>query len=163
MIPLDGQQRLTVLFLLHFYGSLSQEKETGTPIEIEPLLNFRYETRTSANDFCRDLLTIIRPELIKDYDDSGIASAIRNSPRFSPAYEADPTIKSMLNVLDAIEERFNGIDALWDKLCKGDYPAFYHLTIDRMGLTDDLYIKMNSRGKKLTEFELFKSDRKSVV
>ena len=24
MIPLDGQQRLTVLFLLHFYGSLSQ-------------------------------------------------------------------------------------------------------------------------------------------
>ncbi len=163
MIPLDGQQRLTVLFLLHFYGSLSQEKETGTPIEIEPLLNFRYETRTSANDFCRDLLTIIRPELIKDYDDSGIASAIRNSPRFSPAYEADPTIKSMLNVLDAIEERFNGIDALWDKLCKGDYPAFYHLTIDRMGLTDDLYIKMNSRGKKLTEFELFKSELNAAI
>lgn len=163
MIPLDGQQRLTVLFLLHFYGSVTQEKKTGTAIDIEPLLNFRYETRTSANDFCRDLLTIIRPELIKDYDDSGIASAIRNSPRFSPAYEADPTIKSMLNVLDAIEERFNGIDALWDKLCNGDYPAFYHLTIDRMGLTDDLYIKMNSRGKKLTEFELFKSELNAAI
>ncbi|MDE6158150.1 MAG: DUF262 domain-containing protein [Muribaculaceae bacterium] len=69
----------------------------------------------------------------------------------------------MLNVLDAIEERFNGIDMLWDKLITGDYPAFYHLTIDRMGLTDDLYIKMNSRGKKLTEFELFKSELNAAI
>ena len=55
MIPLDGQQRLTVLFLLHLWFSFSRKRDR-TPIEIEPLLNFRYETRTSANDFCRTCL-----------------------------------------------------------------------------------------------------------
>ena len=30
--------------------------------------------------------------------------------------------------------------------------------MENFGLTDDLFIKMNARGKKLTEFEVFKSD-----
>ena len=32
-----------------------------------------------------------------------------------------------------------------------------------MGLTDDLYIKMNSRGKPLTKFEHFKADFEKTV
>ena len=34
---------------------------------------------------------------------------------------------------------------------------FYSLDLEKFGLTDDLYIKMNSRGKSLTRYEIFKS------
>jgi hypothetical protein len=36
--------------------------------------------------------------------------------------------------------------------------VFYHLPLKDFGLSDDLYIKMNARGKQLTDFENFKAD-----
>lgn len=36
--------------------------------------------------------------------------------------------------------------------------VFYYLPLRDFGLTDDLYIKMNARGKQLTPFESFKAD-----
>ena len=69
LIPLDGQQRLTTLFLLHFYASLLGDEDEN-PIEqndVEILTKFRYETRQSATEFCTNLIRNIRPNLIKDY------------------------------------------------------------------------------------------------
>ena len=40
----------------------------------------------------------------------------------------------------------------------GDAITFYFLPLDKMGITDELYIKMNSRGKPLTRFEHFKAE-----
>ena len=40
----------------------------------------------------------------------------------------------------------------------GGYIKFYTLSLEDFGLTDDLFIKMNARGKKLTPFEIFKSN-----
>ena len=40
---------------------------------------------------------------------------------------------------------------------------FYKLSLDNFGLTDDLFIKMNARGKKLTTFEIFKSDMIAAI
>ena len=48
LIPLDGQQRLTTLFLLHWFlslGTLSDENN-------KTLSKFTYETRPSSEDFC---------------------------------------------------------------------------------------------------------------
>ena len=36
-------------------------------------------------------------------------------------------------------------------------PNFSYLTLEQFGLSDDLYIKMNARGKALTDFENFKA------
>ncbi len=63
----------------------------------------------------------------------------------------------MLVMLDAINERFKNIDNLWEKL-KNRAITFFFLPIKDMGLTDELYIKMNSRGKPLTRFEHFKAE-----
>ena len=52
MTPLDGQQRLTTLFLLHWYAA---KRENIAKDEYGFLSNFSYETRYSARDFC-DLL-----------------------------------------------------------------------------------------------------------
>ena len=71
----------------------------------------------------------------------------------------------MLNVLEQIEFKCReySIDNLWSKLTTRDNIQFYSLSLDKFGLTDDLYIKMNSRGKKLTEFEIFKSDLEKAI
>ena len=53
MTPLDGQQRLTTLFLLHWYAA---KKESIPKNEYNFLRNFSYETRYSARDFCSFLI-----------------------------------------------------------------------------------------------------------
>lgn len=53
MTPLDGQQRLTTLFLLHWYAARKQ----NIPVEdMEFLKRFSYETRYSARYFCLELI-----------------------------------------------------------------------------------------------------------
>lgn len=168
-IPLDGQQRLTTLFLLHYYASIVQPKiNVNTGISVDSLKKFRYETRQTATDFCDALICHIRCEIIDAYEPEGemkINALIRNSPKYLPSYDSDPTIISMLNVLDVIESKFRAcpIDNLWDKLTLRDNIQFYSLSLEKFGLTDDLYIKMNSRGKKLTDFEIFKSDLEKSI
>ena len=50
--PLDGQQRLTTLFLLHWYGSLFLDDDEGDEIR-ERLQKFSYQTRFSSEQFCK--------------------------------------------------------------------------------------------------------------
>lgn len=170
LIPLDGQQRLTTLFLLHFFASIVQPiiETKSERISVESLKKFRYETRQTATDFCDALISQIRDEIIGVYKPNGdkkIKNLIRNSPKYLPSYDSDPTIISMLNVLEVIESKFRAcpIENLWDKLTLRDNIQFYALSLEKFGLSDDLYIKMNSRGKKLTSFEIFKSDLEKAI
>ena len=65
----------------------------------------------------------------------------------------DPTVRGMLTMLDRnTKSRFADINDLWNKL---DKINFYFRDIEEMKLTDDIYIKMNSRGKPLTDFVTF--------
>ncbi len=54
MIPLDGQQRLTTLFLLHWYLAA---RCCVSGDECDFLGKFTYKTRYSARDFCAHLIT----------------------------------------------------------------------------------------------------------
>lgn len=62
---------------------------------------------------------------------------------------------SMLTMLDEIHAQFKETAVTWEDLSR---ITFYFLALEDMGLTDDLYIKMNSRGKPLTDFEHFKAE-----
>jgi len=53
-LPLDGQQRLTTLFLLHWYA-YAKEINTENTVK-ENLKKFSYETRLSSRRFCEALL-----------------------------------------------------------------------------------------------------------
>jgi len=173
LIPLDGQQRLTTLFLLHFYASLLGD-EKGNPIakeDVEILTKFRYETRQSATEFCTNLIRSIRPNLIKVYKpkNENIKNLIVDDALYLSTYDSDPTIMSMLNVLDKIEKKCAELGVLslnpclWNRLMERRNIEFYELSLDDFGLTDDLFIKMNARGKKLTTFEIFKSDMIAAI
>ena len=146
MTPLDGQQRLTTLFLLHWYAA---KKANIAHEESAFLSNFGYETRYSARSFCKDLIDFT-PSFTGRLSDE-----IIDQPWFPLNWRKDPTIDSMLVMLDAIDDKFKDVASdLWEKLKN---ITFFFLPIKDMGLTDELYIKMNSRGKPLTRFEHFKA------
>jgi len=142
-IPIDGQQRLTTLFLLHLYFAKKEKKDC------EYLKGFTYETRSSSREFCEKLV-VEDLDFTKDY----ISLEIKDSSWFMPFWENDPTVKSMLVMLDAIHDKFKNSN-FYDRL---ENIKFSFLELKEFGLTDDLYIKMNARGKPLSEFENFKAE-----
>ena len=148
MTPLDGQQRLTTLFLLHWYAAV---KENVAQQEYSFLKNFSYETSYSARTFCEELMHY------RYQGQSLLSEEIIDQAWFPLDWKKDPTISSMLVMLDAMDDRFKEVDNLWEKLKSGAI-SFYFLPIADLGLTDELYIKMNSRGKLLTQFEHFKAE-----
>lgn len=164
--PLDGQQRLTTLWLLHWYiafrsGNLNTVKNT--------LEKFTYETRTSSREFCKALCG-----LSEDIDKESIVEHIQEQTWFFSRWKQDPTIQSMLRMLsgttsevdDGIERIFKTCDRhefgeYWNQLISEECPiTFYEKRINsqEMPISDDIYIKMNARGKQLTNFENFKAD-----
>lgn len=149
MTPLDGQQRLTTLFLLHYYVA---KKEKIPQDEYSFLKNFSYETRYSARDFCAYLIDRYEPSF-----DRKISDEIIDQAWFPLDWCKDPTISAMLVMLNDIAEVFKDTTGIWQRLKEGAI-SFYFLPIKDMGLTDELYIKMNSRGKPLTRFEHFKAE-----
>jgi len=151
--PLDGQQRLTTLFLLHWYAA------TKDNIEVENyqylLTNFSYETRITSRDFCSAL---INNKIEINENTQKASDKIIDSNWFFLSWKKDPTIDSMLRTIDDIHKIFFSITSLWEKLTnKPSLISFYYVELENIGLTDDLYIKMNARGKLLTSFENFKA------
>lgn len=156
--PVDGQQRLTTLFLLHMYVG----KRAG--IDTKFLRKFSYETRTSSAQFC-ERLNKINPNNFK-----GIREFIENEWWYTGLWRIDPTIKSMLNMLADIDSHYcslfdlktmnedtlrNAFTEVWTRLTKN--VKFWQLDLSDLQTSDELYIKMNSRGKLLTDFEHFKA------
>jgi len=164
-IPLDGQQRLTTLFLLHWYlaAASGNSKIFRTDVVLNDHSRFGYETRTSSREFCDalvlndiDMLKLLKPDSGKN---NAFSKTIRDKGWYYLSWENDPTIKSMMTMLDAIHAKFNSRPDFYDKLTDKTNPVITLLSLDlrEFKLTDDLYIKMNSRGKPLTPFENFKA------
>jgi len=147
-IPLDGQQRLTTLYLLYFYFGKKEQQD------IEYLSKFTYETRSSSREFCQKLIS---SDI--DFANDNLSDQIKDSHWFLPYWDNDPTIKSMFIMLDSIHKKFK------------DYKYFNNLNnitfeffeLEKFGLDDDLYIKMNARGKPLTPFENFKANFEAIL
>jgi hypothetical protein len=150
--PLDGQQRLTTLFLLHWYIAARADRLSAPGA----WKRFSYATRASSRLFCERLVECRPPGDVERLSDWLVDEAW-----FLRTWMHDPTVQSMLVVLDAIHDRFRNVDcaAAWVRLVDDARPAiaFHLLPVEGMGLGEDLYIKMNSRGKPLTPFENFKA------
>lgn len=148
---LDGQQRATTLFLLYWY--LNKKEKTNSNQMPQFLKKFTYETRDSSIDFLKNITE----------DNNGISlekaspsEAIKCKKWFTDEFLCDPTVCSMLTMLDAIDEKYKGdkcqnIAGNLERLC------FYVLLLENFDMNDELYIKMNSRGLSLVPFENFKA------
>lgn len=166
LYPLDGQQRLTTLFLLHCYLAWHIPETADAP---QPWHAFSYATRPGARAFC-EFLT--KPESCPDDLNQDTVSAwLKDHARYLPTWKHDPTIQGMLVMLDALHARYRSSAQEkrcehWQRLTDPNFPAIrFHLlpisgTSEASGASENstLYVKMNSRGKPLTEFENFKAE-----
>ena len=181
LILLDGQQRITTLFLLHWYFAIANKQyETFRKLLLKNNVSrFTYNTRDSSTKFCNSLVNLKKNtesdgskgepqeqeyfEYINSLSEKKLLSSkIRNEKWFFNHWGNDPTIKNMLNMLDDIAKEFpiSDSEGLFDKLNASGADSsitFNILPLDEFKLTDELYIKMNSRGKPLTRFENLKS------
>ncbi len=155
---LDGQQRLTTLFLLHWYLALvegeMEDFRRRWLAHAQRRSRFSYATRPSATEFFDALAE--RPLAVPAVG-VRISEALRNERWFFDAWLRDPTVRSACGMLDAIERRFSATRGAYAALVSGRRISFHFLELSNFGLSDDLYIKMNARGKALTPFENLKA------
>jgi len=98
--PLDGQQRLTTLFLLHWYLAWNDEswESFQALFRANNHSRFSYSVRPSSNEFF-DALVAYRPEC-QPTDVASVSGLITNQPWYFRSWRLDPTIQSALHMLD---------------------------------------------------------------
>lgn len=157
-IPLDGQQRLTTLFLLHWY-TLKEAAEPGAREGFKPALlsRFHYETRSTTAEFLREMIAHRRELLDRRKALGGIRAAVEDQCWYPASWSDDSSVVGMLVMLDAIEERFK---AQCCRLVPEDLGriTFHLVTLNDQTDPDLLYRKINSRGRKLSAYENFKAE-----
>ena len=156
--PIDGQQRLTTLFLLHWYFALKEKISNEEKLKLS---QFVYDTRISSREFCQSLIKE-KIEVPLTTEDGVFIKAIKNKSWYRDKWDTDPTIKAMLVMIQDIHNKFYNINSssVFTQLVNENSISFELLDLGTKGfeLTDELYIKMNARGKQLTPFENFKAN-----
>lgn len=158
-IPIDGQQRLTTLWLLHWFLSVKE----GCLNEMKSILEkFIYETRPMAHSFCHHLMVEDFPKgeitTISDYledqcwfDDEWLNDgSVQGMIQMIKTFENKKALTNSSIKLDQLKEPLNNI-------------SFFFVPLEDFGLSNELYIRMNARGKILTNFENFKSEFYKII
>lgn len=151
-VPVDGQQRLTTLWLIARYAAEKAEPSDRKDL-LSLLSRFTYEDRINAKRFCKALTCEdSRWDFTQDPNPD-----ILCQDWFVDYWKEDETVASMIRMLSTIHEEWNKhqdsitaediLEAIASKIR-------FELKIDAFG--DDIYMKMNARGLQLTQWENFK-------
>lgn len=151
-VPVDGQQRLTTLWLIARYAVEKAEPSNRKDL-LRLLSRFTYEDRINAKRFCQALTCEdSRWDITQDPNPD-----ILCQDWFVDYWKEDETVASMIRMLSTIHEEWNKhqdsitaediLEAIASKIR-------FNLKIDAFG--DDIYMKMNARGLQLTQWENFK-------
>lgn len=168
--PYDGQQRLTTLYFLYLliYFKFKNYDEIQSFKK-----KLSYQTRISTNRFIESFLSWILDSKEKDniYNDfwnkdgKDLKGFIMSQDWFMMTeWNYDVSIINMLSIIVEISRRIKenlgdktGIVNFIDK-DKNNPFQFDFIYVDDISKSDDLYIKINARGKALSPFENLKSD-----
>lgn len=168
--PYDGQQRLTTLYFLYLLIYFKFNKYD----EIQSFKKkLSYQTRISTNRFIESFLSWILDSKEKDniYNDfwnkdgKDLKGFIMSQDWFMMTeWNYDVSIINMLSIIVEISGRIKknlgdktGIVNFIDKDENNPF-QFDFIYVDDISKSDDLYIKINARGKALSPFENLKSD-----
>lgn len=151
-ILIDGQQRLTTIFLLllgvhHKIGKgLPEYMFTRGELKVE------YKVRQSTTDFMESLVSFCA-------NNPGIAFKVRDQIWYHKEYDGDRSIQNIINNFVIIRK--------WLQDFNEELPQFVHYLEDEVTLSyfdieearqgEDLYIYMNSRGRQLEPNETLKA------
>ena len=152
--PVDGQQRLSTLAIM---GWLLNQKAGN--VYDETFKKLTYTARPSSEQFCNELFGMRLPT---DYE--SISKYITTEPGwFAQRWKSDPTVQAMLQMLDCLDAMLSEyaqerILEMARRFFTESPVTFELLDMHALNLNDDLYIKMNARGKLLTPFENWKAE-----
>jgi hypothetical protein len=146
---IDGQQRITTLFLLLFHFAVKEnrkinfidflryDKEAGQ-------LAFDYRVRSLTHNFLVDLLAKITS--------AADIAGIKEKSWFLSNYHDDPTISAMVSGLTLMESSFRNDNGKYYDFLKTQI-RFWHFRAEETFQGEELYITMNSRGQQLADNE----------
>lgn len=150
-VPIDGQQRMTTLWLLRLY--LTARANVQQPGTHRPMVQrLEYRTREYAREFCRAL---------SEHVDAIVTRQLKlvdftRQPWFIEAWRHDVTVQGCMATLRIIDEKIGSRSAS-ELLEQFDEKIRFSLQTLDDDINDDIYIKMNGRGIHLTEFENLKA------
>lgn len=155
-VPIDGQQRLTTLWLLHLYVYAYNHKLNDFTVGL------KFASREFANDFCEALTSHLEEVLETATCDLSLDKVIENQNWFIRSWRSNATVRNMLGTLKLLHFKIKteSNNSVWERLVERESPTitFAFLQMDESnGLDDDIYIKMNGRGRCLSMFENLKS------
>lgn len=156
---IDGQQRITTLFLLLLYraaieGRIEDFMTICRADENEIEMGFNYKVRSLTQQFLVQLIKHAKEEGDSAFD---FIDDLDNSPYwFLDDYKKDPTVMSMISALKSIKKTFGEpSNYYFDFLLTNIH--FWHFKTEATSQGEELYITMNSRGEQLSDNEMQKS------
>lgn len=170
---IDGQQRLTTLFILLLYLSIKENRKKDFlsiirfDEEIEEAA-FDYKVRNLTHYFLNDLLQYCFNHSISIEDIIPIRSQSKSRYLLSQTwfladYAEDCTIQGLLGALHTVATVFNSNDLYFDYVLSR--VRFWHFKTEFTSQGEDLYITMNSRGERLSSSEerkILPSDKMTI-
>lgn len=156
---IDGQQRITTLFLLLLYRATIENRIDDFMAicradEDDFQMGFNYKVRSLTQQFLVQLIKHAKDEGNCAFD---FITDLENTPYwFLDDYKNDPTVMSMISALKSIKKTFGNTDNFYfDYLLTNIH--FWHFKTEATSQGEELYITMNSRGEQLTDNEMQKS------
>jgi len=153
-ILIDGQQRMTTVFLLLILCYMRAGKQLPRFLLDSGTMKLDYKVREQTHDFLRDLVAFCdsRPELYN--------FVIEDQYWYHTSYENDRTIANLIKNFEFIRTWLSGISM-------EDHSKFVAFLEDEVELSyfdireseqgEDLYLYMNSRGRPLVTNETLKA------
>ena len=170
-LPVDGQQRLTTLYLFYYYFFVKKGEEGIR--DYKKCKDFLYATRTSATEFFEWLSHVQEGDSICEAfrNKEKLKECIYDMPEYQASWNNDPTVKSAITMLETIKAKVSKefVDKYYSKLVGENCPIFFSVIIEKSEdnekaetNADKTYIRMNARGKSLEDFENLRSMIDSV-
>lgn len=147
---IDGQQRLTTLFLLAFYFALKENKKKDflSLIRFEGIsMSFDFKVRDLTKRFLLEF--VAKTNTIEDLKD------IDKQTWFLKDYKVDLSINAMIKTLYYIEQVFSSETKYYNHLLSNI--VFWHFKTEVTSEGEELYITMNARGEDLADNEITKA------
>jgi uncharacterized protein with ParB-like and HNH nuclease domain len=148
-ILIDGQQRMTTLFLLLLNLSIKDDKQSQFKNAYfkDEILKFDYKVRAAAHDFMVNFVKYILDK--KDID------AITDQYWYFTEYNQDVTIQSIITNYKTIQS-FTAKNELSFQYIE-DRIEFWYFDTEKSEQGEELYIYMNSRGEQISPNEGIKA------
>ena len=149
---IDGQQRLTTMYLLIFaiYNLLKRKEDFKKYYFNQNILKLDYKVRDSSHDFLIDFITNIS-------EDSDIEK-LENQYWYFSKYDSDTTISSIKENYKIIVNYFSNFNNLEDfKEYIENYIEFWFFDTNISKQGEELYLSMNSRGESMQSNENLKA------